>query len=487
MSIEGNATGWTRGAALVGSVPTLIRSLPVSLDAVLDRIDDQLPRALDRLLEFLRIPSISTDSDYDAETRRAAEWLRDALIDLGCRAELRDTPGHPMVTGTTDGDGRPILFYGHYDVQPADPLALWETPPFEPVLRPQEDGETHIVGRGASDDKGQLMTFVEAARAWTEMRGALPCAVTFLFEGEEESGSASLPGFLQTAADELACDAVLVCDTDMWGRETPALTSMLRGLCGQEMTITAANRDLHSGKFGGAARNALQVMADILASLRRSDGGVAIANFYDNVASPPSEVLARWGRLPFDERAFLGDVGLAQPAGEAGRSVLEQVWARPTCEVNGVWGGYTEPGFKTVIPGQAHAKVSFRLVAGQDPRRVRDAFQAHVRARLPSDCDVVFADHGLSPATVMPTSGPLVDATLAALAEEWGIEPAVVGTGGSIPIVGELQRRLRAQCLLVGFARFDNRTHSPNEKYDLSSFHKGIRSWVRILGALAAA
>jgi acetylornithine deacetylase/succinyl-diaminopimelate desuccinylase-like protein len=261
---------------------------------------------------------------------------------------------------------------------------------------------------------------------------------------------------------------------------------MLRGLCGQEVTITAANRDLHSGIYGGAARNALQVMADVLASLRTPNGGVAIQGFYDGVASPPTEILARWGRLPFDEQAFLGDVGLAHSAGEAGRSVLEQIWARPTCEINGVWGGYTDPGFKTVIPSEAHAKVSFRLVAGQSPTRVRDAFQAHVRARLPSDCQVAFADHGLSPATVMPTSGKIAEATLAALSEEWGTEAAVVGTGGSIPIVGELQRRLRAQCLLVGFARFDDRIHSPNEKYDLSSFRKGIRSWVRILERLAA-
>jgi acetylornithine deacetylase/succinyl-diaminopimelate desuccinylase-like protein len=454
---------------------------------ILMHVDATIDARVDRLCELIRIPSVSTDPRHDADVRRAADWLAQDLRSLEAEADLRETEGHPMVVGKAGpAAGRRLLFYGHYDVQPADPLALWGTPPFEPTIRPGPDGETHIVGRGASDDKGQLMTFVEAARAWVEVRGALPCGVTFLFEGEEESGSRSLPGFLEAAADELACDAVLVCDTDMWGRDIPTLTSMLRGLCGQEMTITAANRDLHSGIYGGAARNALQVMADILASLKSPNGGVAIQGFYDGVANPPSEILAQWGRLPFDEQAFLGDVGLAHPAGEAGRSVLEQIWARPTCEINGVWGGYTDPGFKTVIASQAHAKVSFRLVAGQSPTRVRDAFQTHVRAHLPTDCDVTFADHGLSPATVMPTSGAVAEATLAALSEEWGTEAAVVGTGGSIPIVGELQRRLRAQCLLVGFARFDNRIHSPNEKYDLSSFRKGIRSWVRIIDRLAA-
>ena len=456
------------------------------LTDILSHVDETLDSRLERLKELIRIPSISTDPRRTPEVRRAAEWLAQDLRTFGVETTLRETEGHPMVVGKAGaGDGPRLLFYGHYDVQPADPLSLWKTQPFEPQLQPQPDGETWIVGRGASDDKGQMMTFVEAARAWTEVRGPLPCPVTFLFEGEEESGSRSLPGFLEAMSDELASDVVLVCDTDMWDRSTPCVTTMLRGLCGQEMTITAANRDLHSGIYGNAARNALQVMADVLASLRRSDGAVAIDGFYEGVSNLPAEVLSQWQRLPFDEAKFLGDVGLTQPAGEAGRSVLEQIWARPTCEINGMWGGYVEPGFKTVIPAEAHAKVSFRLVAGQDPRRVRDAFQAHVRAQLPPDCGVTFADHGLSPATVMPLSGPRIEAALGALSEEWGTEAAIAGTGGSIPIVGELQRRLRAQCLLVGFARFDNRIHSPNEKYDLSSYHKGIRSWVRILDALS--
>jgi acetylornithine deacetylase/succinyl-diaminopimelate desuccinylase-like protein len=278
----------------------------------------------------------------------------------------------------------------------------------------------------------------------------------------------------------------LVCDTDMWDSRTPAVTTMLRGLVGQELTITCADRDLHSGMFGNAARNALTLLAEILASLRKPDGGVAIEGFYDGVEELPEPIRAIWDRLPFDDEGLLGNVGLSIPAGEKDRSIQEQIWSRPTCEINGVWGGYIEPGFKTVIPAKAHAKVSFRLVAGQDPQKIRDAFRAHVQARLPADCSVAFEDHGLSPAVVMPTDSPWLEATLEALSEEWG-DAAIGATGGSIPIAGALKEYLGADSLLVGFANLDNRIHSPNEKYDLSSYHKGIRSWVRILDRLARA
>jgi len=460
----------------------------MSTDDILAHVDATIDERLQRLFQLIRIPSVSTDPTRAEDCRRAAEWLANDLRSIGADASPRVTKGHPMVVGHLPApEGRPrVLFYGHYDVQPADPLELWETDPFEPTLRPAPDGDTHIVARGASDDKGALMTFVEACRAWIEVRGALPVGVSFLFEGEEESGSRSLIPFLDETAKELACDAVLVCDTDMWDAKTPAITTMLRGLVGQEMTITCADRDLHSGMFGNAARNALTLMTEILASLRTPDGGVAIEGFYDGVQELPDEVRKMWSRLPFDEEKFLADVGLSIPAGEKGRSVLEQVWSRPSCEINGLWGGYIEPGFKTVIPAKAHAKVSFRLVAGQDPQKIRDAFRAHVEARLPADCTVEFEDHGLSPAVSMPADGPYLQATLAALTEEWG-DAAIAGTGGSIPIVGALKKYLGADALLVGFARFDNRIHSPNEKYDLSSYHKGIRSWVRILEGLARA
>jgi acetylornithine deacetylase/succinyl-diaminopimelate desuccinylase-like protein len=327
------------------------------------------------------------------------------------------------------------------------------------------------------------MTFVEACRAWKSVTGALPVQVSILFEGEEEAGSPSLASFLDMTATELAADAVLVCDTDMWDHDTPAVTTMLRGLVSQEIEVTCADRDLHSGMFGNAARNALQVLSDVISSLRTADGGVAVVGFYDGVRELPDAMRRQWKTLPFDEDGFLRDVGLSIPAGEKNRSILEQVWARPSCEINGMSGGYTGEGFKTVIPAKASAKISFRLVEGQDPITIRDAFQAHVRARVPFDCSVSFKDYGLAPATTMALDSPFLRKTLQALEKEWQREAALAGTGGSIPIIGEFKRRLGCDALLVGFARFDNRIHSPNEKYDLSSFHKGIRSWVRILAA----
>ena len=456
------------------------------VSAVLSFVDANLDRSLQRLFEFIRIPSISTEPQYAPDCRRAAQWLADELGALDFASFVRDTAGHPMVVAHSDAvPGPHVLFYGHYDVQPVDPLALWATPPFEPSLAPQPDGETFILGRGASDDKGQLLTFIEACRAFKAVTGALPIRISMLFEGEEEAGSPSLGPFLEANADDLRADAILVCDTDMWDHDTPAITTMWRGFVSEEFTITAGDRDLHSGMFGSAARNAVQLMGTIIGRLRNDEGSVAIPGFYDGVTELPEAIKAQWDRLPFDAEKFLGDVGLSVPAGEAGRSVLEQVWARPTCEINGVWGGYTGDGFKTVIPAQASAKLSFRLVTGQDPDRIRAIFRAFVQGLLPADCTVRFRAYASAPAEMMPLDGVLLTKARTALTEEWDREAALAGTGGSIPILGEFKKRLGMDSLLIGFARFDNRIHSPNEKYDLSSFHKGIRSWVRILAAFS--
>lgn len=456
------------------------------LDQVLESVDANIDGSLERLFDLIRIPSVSTDPAHAADCRRAADWLSKELSALGFDASVRPTKRHPMVVGhDRSGAGPHVLFYGHYDVQPVDPLALWHSDPFEPRLVPQPDGDTHIVARGASDDKGQLLTFVEACRAWKAVTGSLPIQVSVLFEGEEEISSPSLAPFLEKTGAELKADVVLVCDTDMWDAETPAVTTMLRGVLKEEIEISCADRDLHSGIYGNAARNPLQVMSDVLASLRTSDGGVAVEGFYDGVQELPEAVKAQWQRLPFDEKGFLGDIGLSLPAGEAGRTILEQVWARPSCEIHGIIGGYTDEGFKTVIPAKATAKISFRLVAGQDPETIRAAFRAHVRARIPADCSVEFTDHGASAATVMPVDGAFLQKALGALTEEWQREAAIAGTGGSIPILSAFKQKLGMDSLLVGFARFDNRIHSPNEKYDLSSFRKGIRSWARILAAFA--
>ena len=456
------------------------------LDRVLKQIDDDLSGSLERLFSLLRIESISTDPAYRDRVRAAAEWLASELSGLGFDASVRPTDGHPMVVAHDKGatGGPHLLFYGHYDVQPVDPLGEWKSPPFEPRID-TVNGMKRIVGRGASDDKGQLMTFVEACRAWKTASGALPARVSILFEGEEESGSPSLVPFLRANADELRADVALVCDTSMWSRERGAITIMLRGLVGEEVIVTAADRDLHSGLFGGAARNPIHVLADILGRLHDAEGRVTLPGFYDGVGELPTEVKAIWDTLGFDAGDFLGSVGLSAAAGEAGRTVLEQIWARPTCEINGVIGGYTGDGFKTVIPAKASAKISFRLVGDQDPQRLRASLRDFVRQHLPADCRVEFIDHGGSPAIRLPHDGDPLTRARTALTDEWGVEPALVGSGGSIPVVGDFKRILGMDSLMIGFALDDDRIHSPNEKYELSSFHGGIRSWARILAALS--
>jgi acetylornithine deacetylase/succinyl-diaminopimelate desuccinylase-like protein len=456
------------------------------LPAVLTYAENGIEASLERLFELIRIPSVSTDPAYKADCLRCAEWLAADLSSIGFDASVRLTTGHPMVVAHDhSGEGPHVLFYGHYDVQPVDPLNLWNSDPFEPVLRPQPNGDTHIVGRGASDDKGALFTFIEACRAWKAVSGKLPIRVSVLLEGEEESGSPSLPAFMEAAAAELKADVVLVCDTDMWDDETPAITTMLRGIVKEEFWIRCATRDLHSGIYGNAARNPIQVAADIISSLRNADGAVTLDGFYDGVRDLPPQLRDRWLKEPFDEKKFLGDIGLTIPAGEKGRTVLEQVWSRPSFEVSGISGGYAGEGFKAVIPAEANVKLSFRLVEGQDPERIQEAFRAHVRAMVPQDCSVEFANHGSSSATVLPVDSPLLGKALQALEDEWG-RSAIAGTGGSIPIATVFKERLGMDSLLVGFARFDNRIHSPNEKYDLSSFKRGIRSWARILSAFAS-
>ena len=457
---------------------------PAALDPVLGRIDAELPAATERLLELLRIPSVSTDPDRVEDCRCAADHLVADLRSLGVDASRRDTPGHPMVVGHAGEGERHLLFYAHYDVQPADPLELWERDPFDPALVGEGD-RAEIRARGACDDKGQLMTFVEACRAWVAEHGGLPCRITFLFEGEEESGSPSLVPFLRETAAELRADLALICDTGLFDRDTPAITTQLRGLLGEEVTITGPSRDLHSGAYGGAAANPARVLARVIAALHDETGRVTIPGFYDGVPEIAPELRAQWEGLGFEEAAFLGEVGLSHPAGEAGRSVLEQIWARPTCEVNGMLSGYVEAGFKTVLPSKATAKISFRLVGEQDPLAIREAFREQVRSMLPPDCEAAFADHGAGPAGHMETSDPAFEAARAALSEEWPRPAAYIGCGGSIPIAGHFKTELGMDAMLIGFGLEDDRMHSPNEKYDLRSFHKGIRSWARVLDALA--
>ncbi len=457
-----------------------------SLDSALSQVDANQEAALDRLFELVRIESISTDPAYKASCREAGEWLVTQLNEIGFDASLRDTPGHPMVVAHHEGpEGAPhVLFYGHYDVQPVDPLELWSAPPFEPSII-ERDGDQAVHGRGTSDDKGQLMTFVEACRAWKESSGGLPCRVTILFEGEEESGSPSLEPFLEQAADELKADLALVCDTNMWDANTPAITTALRGMSSDEVIIHAANRDLHSGYYGGAARNPIHVLNRILADLHDESGAVTLDGFYDGVDEVPDDIRESWDNLGFQASEFLGAIGLSLPSGEANRTVLEQTWARPTAEVNGIDGGYTGDGFKTVIPAKASAKVSFRLVGKQDPDKVAAAFRKHVEERLPEDCRVEYIEHGRGPATQLDYNKPELKKAAAALTDEWDTPAAIIAGGGSIPIVGNFKRQLGMDSLLIGYGLASDNIHSPNEKYNLKSFQKGTRSWTRVLHALA--
>jgi len=455
----------------------------MTIEKVLDQIDADLPQSIERLCELLRIPSISTDPAFKGDCETAADWLVADLESIGAIASKRQTPGHPMVVGHVEGDGPHILFYGHYDVQPVDPLDLWDNDPFDPQLEETAKGKV-IRGRGSSDDKGQLMTFVEACRSWKAVHGNLPCRITFFFEGEEESGSPSLIPYMKENAKELKADIALICDTGLFESRVPSIVTMLRGLLGEELIITGPDKDLHSGMYGGAAINPIRVLLRIIASLHDDQGRITVPGFYDGVPELPQDIRAQWDGLNFDHKAFLGGVDLNTPAGEQDRSALEMIWSRPTCDVNGINGGYTGDGFKTVLPSKASAKISFRLVGQQDPIAIRANFRKMVQDMLPPDCSVEFKAHGASPASQMSTNHPAFDQARTALSDEWPDAAAFVGCGGSIPIAGHFKTYLDMDAMLIGFGKDDDQIHSPNEKYDVESFHKGIRSWARILDAM---
>ena len=462
----------------------------MSLDDVLAQIDRNLDTATNHLMDLLRIQSISTDPAYKADCDKAADWLVADLKSIGVDAAKRPTPGHPMVVGHVGEDNSDlphVLFYGHYDVQPVDPLELWTNPPFEPQLEETENG-TVIRGRGASDDKGQLMTFVEACRAWKAVHGTLPCRITFFFEGEEESGSPSLIPFMQENADELKADIALICDTSMVSRGVPSIASQLRGMLKDEFTIIGPRIDLHSGHYGGPGLNPLREISRIIDSFYDQDTGrVAVEGFYDGVHEVPADQLRQWQNCGFNESEYLNSVGYSQAHGEKAYSTLEQQWARPTLEVNGLWGGYNGAGSKTVLPSEAHCKITCRLVGDMDPDALREKIRAHVTSQLSPDAKVVW-DQDLegSPASVMNIARPEFEAARGALSDEWDREAVFCGMGGSIPIAGFFKSVLGMDAMLVGYANDDDAIHSPNEKYDLKSFHKGIRSWARILDALTS-
>ena len=343
-------------------------------------------------------------------------------------------------------------------------------------------GERTIVGRGSADDKGQLLTFIEACRAWLSATGALPVDVTVIFEGAEETGSAFLADFIAAHRCELGADVALICDTNMWDPVTPAIVTSLRGLVQAELTVCAAAMDLHSGVYGGGAENAIHVLTRLLAAMKDERNRITIPHFYDGVSEVPASVREQWSKLGFTTEAFLGPVGLRNSAGEIGRQLIDQTQFQPTFDVNGIYGGYIGVGTKTVIPAEATAKLSFRLVGEQDPAAILDHLKSFIAERLPSDCSFHLEPQDLTPAATVDPSCPGLDVAKQALVEEWGVEPVTVGSGGSIPIVAMFKDLLGIETVLMGFGLDDDRIHSPNEKYDVTSFQKGIRSWARFLG-----
>jgi acetylornithine deacetylase/succinyl-diaminopimelate desuccinylase-like protein len=468
-----------------------------NVQAVLNHLQADEKQAIGRLMDWLRIPSISTDPKYKADVRRAAEWAAAQLRECGLKAELRDTgepkgSGHPVVWATCNeaARGPHVLFYGHYDVQPVDPVELWESGPFEPVIKPAsgDEGEK-IVARGACDDKGQVMMFVEALRAWKQAGGqaAGGVRVSVLLEGEEESGSVNLDRYLRAHAAELkGCDFCLISDTGMLSRTQPAITYGVRGLVYTEVKLHGANQDLHSGLWGGRAPNPNNELVKVLSKLWDAQGRVAIPGFYDDVRPLGTDERAEWARLPFSAADELKKIGLGPEAdrGEAGYSALEREWARPTAELNGIYGGYTGAGAKTVIPAWAAAKVSFRLVADQSPEKIERAFFAWCSAHTPPGCRWEFHTHsGGNPATVR-TDSAYLRAASKAVESATGKRPVLIKSGGSIPVAGQLKEIAGLETIFMGFGLNDDRVHSPNEKFELPCYRWGAQSHALFLDQL---
>lgn len=459
-----------------------------AVETVLHQVDAVFERSRATLFDLLRIPSVSAQPAHRADCQLAAEWWRNQLAGLGFRSDILPTPGHPVVVGHYDGppdyQGPHVLFYAHYDVQPVDPLELWHSPPFEPQLVDGPHGK-RFVARGAVDDKGQSVMFLEALRAWHAAGGGIPARLTVLIEGEEEVGSVNLEPFVAAHKDMLKSDLGLISDTGMWDVDTPAVTTRLRGLTYIEVTLHAAKRDLHSGLFGGSALNPINALTRILGELKDADGRIQLPGFYETVRPISNAQRAQWDSLGFDEAAFLGGIGLSVPIGERGYSALERLWARPTADINGIWGGYTAAGSKTVIPADASAKVSFRLVPGQDPNQVFEQFKRFVADRLPADAHADFTCFSGAPAFEANLDSPWVQAVQTVLRDEYGKEPVLMGSGGSVPVVTSLKQVLGIDTLLMGFSLDDDQVHSPNEKFEQRCFYHGIRSHARLLAKFA--
>ena len=440
------------------------------VEHVRDYLEQHQDRFVGELVEFLKIPSVSADSTLKAETRRGAEFVQQQMEAAGLESQLIETAGHPIVYGSwKKAEGKPtVLVYGHYDVQPPDPLDQWQTPPFEPDIR---DG--HVYARGATDDKGQMYTHIKSVEAWMKTQGELPVNVVFVIEGEEEVGSDNLDRFLAENKDLVACDIAVISDTSQYAPGIPAITYGLRGILACEVIVNGPRQDLHSGVFGGAVTNPANGLARMVAALHDDQGRVQIPGFYDNVIELKQEERDQFADLPFDEAKFMSDLGVNAVSGEADFSTLERRWARPTCDVNGIVSGYTGEGPKTIVPAQARVKISCRLVPDQDPTELTRALEQFLLEQLPAGLTMQFIDYHGCKGLVFDFNSPYMAAARTAIEQAFGTAPVMIREGGSIPVVETFQSLVGVETLLLGWGQNTDNLHSPNERFSLEAFRQG--------------
>lgn len=435
------------------------------------------------LFELLRIPSVSADPTHAGDIAAAGQWVADKLAAMGLESEVIETKGHPIVYAeSAKVDGAPtVLVYGHYDVQPPDPLDQWETPPFEPEVR---DG--HIYARGSTDDKGQMLTHVFSARAWLAAEGRLPVNLKYLIEGEEEVGSEALSEFVAENTKKLACDCIVVSDGSQFAPGKPAITYGLRGITCFEITVHGPDRDLHSGSFGGSITNPAVALARLLSALVDEDGKVQVPDFYEDVVPLTEFERNQLAMLPFDERQYFSQVGVSDSWGESGFSTLERRWARPTYDISGLTSGYQGEGAKTIIPSRASAKISFRLVPSQSPEAIEKSLRAMIAEITPPGVKVEIESMHGAPGLLVPLDSPYVTAASKALEQTFGRPPIMTREGGSIPVVATLHEQLEADALLLGWGQDDDNPHSPNERFSVADFQRGIRASTQLWEEIAA-
>ncbi|MEM9998385.1 MAG: dipeptidase [Bacteroidota bacterium] len=459
------------------------------MDQALAYAHDHADAFVDQLKDWLRIPSISTDPAYNDETRRAAAWLRDELLRVGVQeARLMETGGHPIVYAEHHvADNKPtVLVYGHYDVQPPDPLELWTSPPFEPVIKNGDARTGTLYARGACDDKGQAFMHAKVLEAYLQSGEDLPVNLKFLIEGEEESGSVHLPGFIEANRDLLAADVVLISDTGLFAPGVPSITYGLRGLAYVEVTLQGPSRDLHSGMYGGAIENPINALARMVADLHDDNHHITVEGFYDNVRPLSPEEREQFAALPFDAAAWAAEVGVSKTKTEAGFTALEGTSARPTLDVNGMWGGYIGKGAKTVLPAQASAKISCRLVPDQMPDEITEKLRRHFEAHVPDTMQLTFTDLHGGHGAIVDITAPAMQAAKQAMREVFGQDPFFTREGGSIPVVADFKRLLGLDSVLLGFGLDTDAIHSPDEHFGLDRFHQGIEAGIRFLKAYGA-